>query len=273
MMNKLPLLLLLSVMLVFTSCKKSSKKENDENQQEVAQNKSDNQEITISPVEDSPKYLDAILQMNTPQENDQLSEGVAHFSFNTVNYQLGTQTEDAAIKSCANSAQGQHIHLILNNEPYTAHYEAEFDKKLAAGHYVSLAFLSRSYHESLKLPEAYVLRQFTVGDVDPQEVDLSAPHMFYSRPKGTYTGADTKKILLDFYLVNTTLSADGNKVRATINGKEFMLDRWVPYFIEGLPLGEVTVKLELLDKNGALVPSPYNPVERTIVLEKGEMPS
>lgn len=92
--------------------------------------------------------------------------------------------------------------------------------------------------------------------------------MFYSRPKGEYVGPqETGKVMLDFYLVNTDLSPEGNKVRATINGSEFMLDRWLPYIIEGLPMGESTIKLELLGKDGNLLPGPYNSVERTITLK------
>jgi hypothetical protein len=94
--------------------------------------------------------------------------------------------------------------------------------------------------------------------------------MFYSRPKGTYTGEDAKKVLLDFYLLNTELSEEGNKVRATINGEEFMIDKWQPFFIEGQEMGEMTIKLELLDAKGELIPSPFNPVERTVTLKSGE---
>ncbi|MTI19743.1 phosphopeptide-binding protein, partial [Fulvivirga sp. RKSG066] len=65
-----------------------------------------------------------------------------------------------------------------------------------------------------------------------------------------------------------TLSPEGNKVRATINGEEFMIDEWAPHQIEGLPIGEVTVKLELLGENGQLVSSPFNPVERKVTLEQ-----
>ena len=91
--------------------------------------------------------------------------------------------------------------------------------------------------------------------------------MFYSRPKGVYEGNDTKKLLLDFYLVNTEISAGGNKVRATINDSEFMIDEWVPYYIEGLSTGEVTIKLELLNSNGKLINSPFNPVVRLVTLK------
>ena len=126
-----------------------------------------------------------------------------------------------------------------------------------------LAFLSRSYHESVKNPNAYILEQ--VGEV--KDVDLSGEFLFYSRPKGTYKGDDTQKLLLDFYLVNTKISPDGNKVKATVQDKEFIIDEWAPYFIEGLPKGEITIKLELVDLNGNLIDSPFNSSERTVILE------
>ena len=81
-------------------------------------------------------------------------------------------------------------------------------------------------------------------------------------------GNDTKKVMLDFYLVNTTLSGDGNKVRATINGSAFTIDQWLPHTIEGLPMGESTIKLELIDKDGNVVPGPFNTVERKITLKE-----
>lgn len=114
-----------------------------------------------------------------------------------------------------------------------------------------------------------MLRQFTVGDVDAEEVDLNGPNLFYSRPKGTYAGDDTRKIMLDFFLVNCDLSEDGYKVKATINGHEFILTEWIPYFVEGLPMGENVFVIELLDANDNLVSSPFNRIERTIQLEEG----
>ena len=91
--------------------------------------------------------------------------------------------------------------------------------------------------------------------------------MFYSRPKGTYTCAESQLILLDFYLINTELSGTGNKVRATIDGIEFILPKWAPYAIEGLTAGERIIKLELIDSEGKTVPGPFNKIERTIILE------
>lgn len=226
--------------------------------------------INLTKGEDSPEFADAMLEQMKPNDGDKLKAGPVTFEYNVKNFQLTQMTEAEHAKHLANSEKGQHIHLIVNNEPYDALYETTHQKELAEGHYVELSFLSRSYHESVKNPQAYVLRQFTVGNAENKKADLNAPHMFYSRPKGEYTGKDTERIMLDFYLVNTDLAADGNKVRATINGEEFMIDEWKPYYITGLPMGEATIKLELLDKDGNLVESPFNPVTRTITLSGGE---
>ena len=217
----------------------------------------DNNKIKISKVEGSPKYEDAALVLNELNSGSELE-----FSFDVKNYKLGAQTEHEFQYSLANSKKGQHIHLIINNNPYSAHYTNKFKKKLDPDNGVILAFLSRSYHESVKNKNAYIFTQY--GDLE--KIDLDKQYLFYSRPKGTYTGQDTKKLLLDFYLVNTTISKNGNKVRATINDEEFLIDEWSPYYIEGLPKGEVKIKLELINSSGELIDSPFNPSIRTVIL-------
>ncbi|NND76700.1 MAG: phosphopeptide-binding protein [Flavobacteriales bacterium] len=171
--------------------------------------------------------------------------GLNSFEFEVSNYDLGGQTADAATRNCANSAKGQHIHFIMNNGSYKAKYESTFEEEVPEGTNVLLAFLSRSYHESIKTNDAHVLVKYGAGGQS-----LSEPLLFYSRPKGTYAGADGKKLLLDFYLRNVDLADNGYKVRATIDGNEFILPKWCPYFVEGLSAGEHTFRLELLDLNG-----------------------
>ena len=68
-------------------------------------------------------------------------------------------------------------------------------------------------------------------------------------------------------MVNTEISETGNKVRATINNTQFIIDEWVPYNIKGLPKGEIKIKLELIDTFGNLIETPFNPSERTVILE------
>ena len=214
--------------------------------------------ITISKLEGSPSYENSKLNVQNISFDDKKFD----FLFGVEDYKLGIQTPNDFKHELANSAKGQHIHLIVNNNPYSAHYSESFKKDLEGKNNVILAFLSRSHHESVKNKNAYVLTQ-----ISEEEIDLNKEFIFYSRPKGVYKGKDTEKLLLDFYLINTKISALGNKVRATIQDSEFIIDEWAPYYIEGLPKGEISIKLELLNEKGDLIDSPFNPSTRTVILE------
>jgi len=217
-----------------------------------------NPQISITKVEGSAPYLNSSLSL----EDIKIDENDYTFSFDVSDYSLGMQSIKDFDYTLANSKKGQHIHFIVNNGPYSAHYSESFTKKLDEKNNIILAFLSRSYHESVKNPNAYVLTQ--TGN---EKIDLTDEFLFYSRPKGTYKGVDTEKLLLDFYLVNTNLSSTGNKVKATIQDTEFIIEEWAPYYIEGLPKGEIKIKLELIDASGNLIDSPFNPSNRTVILE------
>jgi len=227
--------------------------------------------LRLTPFFDSPKYPTAQLRLVTPAASSMVPSGAVPFKYELTNFLLTKMTGGMHSGEMANSMKGQHIHNIVDNEPYTAHYETSFTKNIVDGQHVVLSFLSRSYHESLKHRGAYDLRLVTVGRPAPNApsstFDLKAPHLFYSRPKDVYSGKDAQRVMLDFYLVNTTLEPGGTRVRATINGSEFMLDQWAPYMMEGLPMGENTVKLELVDDSGKLIPGPFNSVTRTFSLQ------
>ncbi|MEM7551636.1 MAG: hypothetical protein AAF363_18270 [Bacteroidota bacterium] len=224
--------------------------------------------ITLTKAPASPEFSDASLEFYKIMVRGDSGKHEVQFGFDVESYELGAQTEDAATRGIANSGKGQHIHLIVNNGPYSAHYEPEFSKEMDEGEYVVLAFLSRSYHESVKNSNSYFVDKIRVGEpTETLDADFSAKHLFYSRPKGTYSGADTEKLMLDFFLLNTTLSPNGDKVKANINGEEFIIDEWAPFYIEGLEKGEVTVKLELIDAEGNFIEGPFNRVERKVTLE------
>jgi hypothetical protein len=182
-------------------------------------------------------------------------------------YELGVQTDDAESVMCANSDKGQHIHLIIDNEPYIAKYEATFDQPMVDGEHHILTFLSRSYHQSIKTDQAHRAVKVNVSNnsfSSPQ--DITEPMLFYSRPKGTYTGrAETENVMLDFYPVNAPLGSE-YQVKADVNGKEFMIDEWKAYYLKGLPMGENTITLTLM-MGDSIVDTPLNPVIRTFTLQ------
>jgi len=231
--------------------------------------------LTLTGVVESSEFSKATLKLQeiSPAPNKGQYASSLTFKFLWTNYTLKMQTANAAELMCANSKDGQHIHFILDNSPYQALYDSGYLKKdIKDGHHVLLAFLSRSYHMSLKQKSAYILKEFNTGEAAAADnFNEKAPHLFYSRPKGDYIGAgNIKKVLLDFYLINCNLSDKGFKVKVTIDGTEFLISKWMPYFIEGLSVGEHNIKLELIDKSNKTVASPFNPVERKFTLATGE---
>jgi hypothetical protein len=197
-------------------------------------------------------------------ESMEYKDGRFTFAISGDTYKLGVQTPDAATRGCANSAEGQHIHLIIDSLPYAAKYVNSFEYDVPDGEHYILAFLSRSYHESLKSREAAIAVKAVVENKSFKEVKtIASPMLFYSRPKGTYEGDDTKKVMLDYYLINP---APTYQVRATINGIDHVLDTWQPYVVEGLPAGENEIKLTLIDTSGKKINAPLNPVTRKFIL-------
>ncbi len=224
-------------------------------------------EYSLTPFSKSTSYPDATM--------NRMSYENGTFDFDFSNYELAIQTPDAEMKMCANSDQGQHIHLIVDTQPYVAKYESSFTHEVPDGDHYILAFLSRSYHESIKNGKAAIAKKVNVsGQSITSEEVITDPMLFYSRPKGNYIGkANTEKVLLDFFLVNTELG-DQYMVKAQINDEVHMLDKWQPYYIEGLPMGDNLITLTLVDKEGKKVDTPLNPVSRKFTLEAdpaGEM--
>ncbi|HEY0050898.1 MAG TPA: hypothetical protein VGB68_16515 [Pyrinomonadaceae bacterium] len=148
---------------------------------------------------------------------------------------------------------GNHIHVILDNQPYEAYYnlEQEFElRNVANGEHTLRVFPSRPWHESYKTEGAFQMVKFTVtnGGANANQpvttnsgqqmsnantnantsaapegkdmanstagtVDKTKPLLTYSRPKGEYKGADAEAIMIDFWLANARLAGDGGEYR------------------------------------------------------------
>jgi len=164
------------------------------------------------------------------------------------------------------TGKGNHIHVILDNQPYEAYYELgqPFElRNVVAGKHTLRVFPSRPWHESYKNDGAFQTVSFTVkggGDAakptttntgqtvannnsspaptTPREgkdmasstggdVDPAKPLLTYSRPKGEYKGPDTAAIMIDFWLTNAKLKGDGGEYRV-----RYIIDDDDPRYIE-----------------------------------------
>ncbi len=197
-----------------------------------------------------------------PMEDQTLHTNEVRVAFKIENYELD---QDPATKA------GNHIHFILDNEPYIPHYdEAPFTfRDVPEGTHVIRAFPSRPWHESWKNPEAFGCVTFHVGKASATNpLDMRKPMLTYSRPKGSYEGADTERVLLDFWVSNCQLSAGGYHVRYTVDGGDpTTLYEWRPVWLAGLGKGKHSVRLELLDGSGNPVGNGWNRTEREIVFK------
>ena len=269
-MKKISTIVLGLLLIAAIGCKQAKKETNEASEEmEKVVEEMKEKTITLTKLEGSPAYADAELILDTPKNTTIAQSGEVDFNFTVNDYELGAQTGGPNAEKLANSGKGQHIHFILNNQPYSAHYEPSFKKEIPDGVHHLVAFLSRSYHESVKNENSVVVKKMEIGSnpEDTRGLDMDAPTLIYSRPKGEYSGKDTENLMLDFFVLNTTLSEDGNKVKATINGEEFMITEWAPHVITGLPMGEVSIQLELVDGNGNLIEGPFNKVNRSVILK------
>ena len=224
--------------------------------------------IAVNPLPHAKEFPGASLAISSiTSEKVGTDSAKVTVKYEVNNFELTAQTEHE--HHMANSHEGQHIHFILDNTPYAALYAPEHSVTVPVNseHYL-LSFLSRSFHESIKTEDASKLVKFKVN-ADAQIEELPTPEepaLFYSRPKGEYKGEDAKALLLDFFVKNAALAADGYKVNADINGQQFVLDQWTPYEILNLPMGENTVTLTLVDKDGNAVTGDNVSVTRKITL-------
>ncbi|REJ77343.1 MAG: hypothetical protein DWQ47_13225 [Acidobacteria bacterium] len=191
------------------------------------------------------------------------------------------------------NGMGNHVHVILDNQPYAAHYNWDegFElRNVTDGEHTLRMFPSRPWHQSYKNEGAFRMIRFTVrgGGADESkpttddkgntmaeakaktepaegveveesnagEVDPVKPLLTYSRPKGEYKGEEASAIMVDFWLLNAKLTGDGGeyRIRCTINEDEpFLIEKWAPLWLAGWKSGKNTVKLELIDASGNLV--------------------
>ncbi len=185
------------------------------------------------------------------------------------------QVQDLPIFKNSQLGMGPHLHVILDNQPYIPVYDLDQPlvfEDLSPGTHTLRVFASRPWHESFKNEGAYAQTTFHLftksADNNPNP---SLPLLTYSRPQGNY-GAEP--IMLDFYLTNAPLHlvAQENseddiadwRIRITINGETFVLDRWQPIYLKGFKPGKNWVHLEFLDEEGNPVNNAFNNTVRLL---------
>jgi hypothetical protein len=223
----------------------------------------------------------ATARFASPEDSTVVDSSNVHVVVETANFVAGTQTDTDRAQQIANSDNGQHVHVIVDNEPYLANYETGNPfpvGTLSNGAHTAFVFPSRSYHESVKSETAWDVVHFYVGEESGEfALDRTEPTIIYSRPKGSYAGQAANRILMDFYLINAELGPDSYKARYTIQkaGSDSTvasktLEEWTPAFATGLTEGTYDVTLELLTPDGDVAPGAWNSTTREIEVDSFE---
>ncbi|MBF5060163.1 hypothetical protein [Candidatus Neptunochlamydia vexilliferae] len=245
--------------------------------------------VRVVPVAPSPEPNTVVTRIIFPRPHENKRKAPINVQLRVEGFPLGVITQNDRAKEIYNDPEGQAIHVVIDNEPYLIYnqsFEDSFDENreyydkivsfhipfnLRPGQHVIRAFPARSYGESLKGRGPFTSEVFYFQDrkkSDTMNVDLKGPYLTYNEPQGRYPASQSNPILLDFLLSNCDLSSDGYKVRLTVDEQEIqLLTDYVPYYLYGLSPGKHTIKLELLDKNGALVPGFFNVTEREITID------
>jgi hypothetical protein len=187
------------------------------------------------------------------------------------------------VKNWPTATGSSHVHLILDNRPYKPIYDPKQPvllsellkgEVLAEGQHVLVAFPSRANHESVKTKGAVTMLEFFVGKSKTHPVDLKAPMLIYSRPKGDYKGDAANHVLVDFQLQNDTLAQGKDHVHVTVTGPGIASplsadanDFGPPFYLDNLQNGSYTVKLELLKADNSVLAGPWNSTTRQINID------
>lgn len=188
-------------------------------------------------------------------------------------FDLGVPTRGAERRGFRRVQGGQHLQLLVDDGPHRMVFDAA--EPVLLGDLVPGPHLIRvipvlEWLESVKGPGSFEAVQFFV-ERETSELPLrpGAPLLTYLQPVGTYAGAAADSIVLDFHVRNVDLGPGRYRVRLTIDGARVEdLRRMGPYALTGLAPGPHTIRLELRDGVGRVVPGPFKSAERTIVIEE-----
>ena len=182
-------------------------------------------------------------------------------TFEKTDVKIKLAVEDLPIFQDDKLNLGNHVNLIVDNEPPQPIYSLEEPiviKNLAPGTHTVRAFAVRAWGESFKNRGAYAQTTFNVlTETNENRPNLELPLLTYNSPTGTY-GAEP--LLLDYFIDNSLKSADTEswQVKTTINGHSFVVSEWQPYYLTGFEPGENWVQLELIDSNGKAIENTFN---------------
>ncbi|WP_353617351.1 MULTISPECIES: hypothetical protein [unclassified Synechococcus] len=189
---------------------------------------------------------------------------------------LKLRVEDWPLVDAGPLGLGPHLVVQLDGDdplPLTA--TSTTMRPLEPGSHRLTVYAARPWGEAVKDPGAQ--RQIRLHRVAANTLGQPAPgspQLIAVSPRGTAAGTP---LLLDWLLLEAPLqnlrSGDASwRLRVSINGDSFLVDRQTPLWLEGWRTGSNAVQLDLLDGLGEPLNPPFNSLVGEVILEPGAEP-
>lgn len=169
---------------------------------------------------------------------------------------------------------GPHLVVQLDDEEPLQLTSTEITMAaLRPGSHRLTVFAARPWGEAAKNPSAW--SQIRLHRAAANPLGLPEPGQAQLIAVSPGATAATEPLLLDWLLLNAPLqnlrSDDARwRLRITINGDGFVVDRQTPLWLKGWQQGRNAIKLELLDGRGAPLTPPYNSLVREVELNPAQ---
>ncbi|WP_019508780.1 hypothetical protein [Pleurocapsa sp. PCC 7319] len=223
------------------------------------------------------KELNKELEQYAPQV--QIISPEAEQVLNQTDITVELQVQDLPIFQDDKLRLGNHLNLILDNEPSRPLYNLDEPiilENLSPGTHTIRVFATSPWGESFKNEGAYAQTTFSVlTETNDNRPDPNLPLLTYSNPTGTYSA---EPLMLDYYLTNAPLHSVAQsssevqdwRIRATVNGTSFILENWQPIYLTGFNQGNNWIQLELIDETGNNIENTFNNTVRVINYAPGQ---
>ena len=212
------------------------------------------------------------VEIVAPADDSLLSDGP---------WTLQLKVSDWPLADAGSLGLGPHLVVQLDQqEPLRISSAAEAAAiampELQPGSHRITVYAARPWGEAVKSPGA--MRQIRLHRVARNAAELperGSAQLIVASPDGLQL---QEPVLIDWLLLDAPLQhlRDDDarwRLRVSVNGDSFLVDRQTPLWLKGFRRGSNAVQLELLDGRGEPLNPPFNSVVREVVISSGERPA
>jgi len=193
---------------------------------------------------------------------------------------LRLKVEDWPLIPTGGKELGPHVVVQLDDqEPMRVSSGAELSAlsmpELQPGSHRLTVYAARPWGETVKSPGASTqIRLHRVARNASQLPVQGSPQLIAAGPNDLQ---HSEPVLIDWLLIDTPLQHlrddDAHwRLRVSINGDSFLVDRQTPLWLKGFKRGSNAVQLELLDGRGDPLNPPFNSLVKEVVIDGSPRP-